>query len=119
MNTVYRGIRRTTWRSWIVVAFVITGWPQQGPALGASAVQSGQYRQGGLTDWLTGTSTGVYVEGSTLRLQEGVTSGSYESPPFQADFAAAVDDSGRLRVVVDQVASLTDASALAWHARLC
>jgi dGTPase len=39
--------------------------------------------------------------------------------PFQADFAAAADDDTRLRVVVDQVASLTDASALAWHARLC
>ncbi len=39
--------------------------------------------------------------------------------PFRADFAAAVDDSGRLRVVVDQVASLTDASAETWHARLC
>jgi dGTPase len=39
--------------------------------------------------------------------------------PFQADFAAASDDAARLRVVVDQVASLTDASALAWHDRLC
>jgi dGTPase len=39
--------------------------------------------------------------------------------PFQADLAAAADDAARLRVVVDQVASLTDASAFAWHARLC
>jgi dGTPase len=39
--------------------------------------------------------------------------------PFRADFDAADDDAGRLRVVVDQVASLTDASAEAWHARLC
>ncbi len=39
-------------------------------------------------------------------------------PPFAADLAAAHDDNGRLRVVVDQVASLTDVSALAWHARL-
>ena len=28
-------------------------------------------------------------------------------------------DAGRLRVVVDQVATLTDTSAVAWHARLC
>jgi dGTPase len=39
-------------------------------------------------------------------------------PAFQADFAAAPDDAARLRVVIDQVASFTDASALAWHARL-
>ena len=38
---------------------------------------------------------------------------------FRADYLAAGDDAGRLRVVVDQVASLTDASALAWHSRLC
>jgi dGTPase len=39
-------------------------------------------------------------------------------PAFRDDFAAAGSDAARLRVVVDQVASLTDASALAWHARL-
>jgi dGTPase len=39
-------------------------------------------------------------------------------PAFRADFEAADSDAARLRVVVDQVASLTDASALAWHARL-
>jgi dGTPase len=37
---------------------------------------------------------------------------------FADDWAAAGDDAARLRVVVDQVASLTDASALAWHQRL-
>lgn len=39
-------------------------------------------------------------------------------PPFAADWADAADDGARLRVVVDQVASLTDVSALQWHARL-
>ncbi|WP_225915347.1 deoxyguanosinetriphosphate triphosphohydrolase [Nocardioides jiangsuensis] len=39
-------------------------------------------------------------------------------PAFRADLAEAGSDAARLRVVVDQVASLTDASALAWHARL-
>ena len=34
-------------------------------------------------------------------------------------YAAAPDDAARLRVVVDQVAGLTDRSVVAWHARLC
>ncbi|MBO0846061.1 MAG: deoxyguanosinetriphosphate triphosphohydrolase [Nocardioides sp.] len=38
--------------------------------------------------------------------------------PFADDWAEAPDDAARLRVVIDQVASLTDASALAWHSRL-
>ncbi|WP_281290298.1 deoxyguanosinetriphosphate triphosphohydrolase [Protaetiibacter larvae] len=37
---------------------------------------------------------------------------------FAADFAAAADDTARKRVIVDQVASLTDPSANAWHERL-
>ncbi|WP_159807606.1 deoxyguanosinetriphosphate triphosphohydrolase [Cellulomonas citrea] len=39
-------------------------------------------------------------------------------PSFAADWRAAGDDAERLRVVVDQVASLTDVSAASWHARL-
>lgn len=39
--------------------------------------------------------------------------------PFLADWRDAADDGARLRVVIDQVASLTDLSAYAWHARLC
>ncbi|MDQ4502784.1 deoxyguanosinetriphosphate triphosphohydrolase [Sinomonas sp. ASV322] len=39
-------------------------------------------------------------------------------PMFAADWRAAADDAARLRVVIDQVASLTDASALAWYERL-
>ncbi|WP_460462442.1 deoxyguanosinetriphosphate triphosphohydrolase [Arthrobacter pigmenti] len=39
-------------------------------------------------------------------------------PPFAADWRAADDDAGRLRVVVDQVASLTDVSATQWHKEL-
>ncbi len=37
---------------------------------------------------------------------------------FAGDWEAAPDDAARLRVVVDQVASLTDASAVVWHDRL-
>ena len=39
-------------------------------------------------------------------------------PAFAADWAEAGDDHARLRVVVDQVASLTDVSAADWHVRL-
>ena len=37
---------------------------------------------------------------------------------FADDWEAAGDDTARKRVVVDQVASLTDVSAMAWHKRL-
>lgn len=39
-------------------------------------------------------------------------------PVFAADFSAADGDAQRTRVVVDQVASLTDQLAIAWHGRL-
>lgn len=37
---------------------------------------------------------------------------------FAADFAAAPSEAARKRVIVDQVASLTDQVAIAWHQRL-
>jgi dGTPase len=40
-------------------------------------------------------------------------------PALRPSFDAAGSDAQRLRVVVDQVASLTDTSAIAWHRRLC
>ena len=40
-------------------------------------------------------------------------------PWIAPEYDAAADDGSRLRVVIDQVASLTDASAVEWHARLC
>jgi dGTPase len=39
-------------------------------------------------------------------------------PVFAPLYRQAGDDPARLRVVIDQVASLTDQAALAWHARL-
>ncbi|MFI7597422.1 deoxyguanosinetriphosphate triphosphohydrolase [Actinoplanes sp. NPDC049681] len=39
-------------------------------------------------------------------------------PVFAAEWKAAGDDAARLRVVVDQVASLTDPAAVAWHRTL-
>jgi dGTPase len=40
-------------------------------------------------------------------------------PWMREGYLAAPDDAARLRVVVDQVASLTDTSALVWHERHC
>jgi dGTPase len=37
---------------------------------------------------------------------------------LRPDWRSAPDDAGRLRVVIDQVAGLTDRSAVGWHARL-
>jgi dGTPase len=37
----------------------------------------------------------------------------------RAPYLAAPDDAAALRVVIDQVAQLTDSSATAWHRRLC
>lgn len=39
-------------------------------------------------------------------------------PAFRPAFDQAGDDAGRVRVVIDQIASLTDISAVAWHRRL-
>jgi dGTPase len=39
-------------------------------------------------------------------------------PLFRPAFLAAGDDAARVRVVIDQIASLTDTSAVAWHRRL-
>ncbi|GII55242.1 deoxyguanosinetriphosphate triphosphohydrolase-like protein [Planotetraspora thailandica] len=39
-------------------------------------------------------------------------------PALRPEFESATGDAGRLRAVVDQIASLTDSSALAWHRRL-
>lgn len=44
--------------------------------------------------------------------------GAALDPSLQADYNAAADDAARIRVVVDQIASLTDASAVEWHRRL-
>jgi len=38
-------------------------------------------------------------------------------PWLRTAYDAAPDDAAKLRVVVDQVASLTDPSALTWHDR--
>ena len=40
-------------------------------------------------------------------------------PVFRPAWDAAPSDDARRRVVIDQIASLTDTSAIAWHRRLC
>ncbi len=55
---------------------------------------------------------GELVEGLARRGRDAL------DPDFAQDFDAAGDDSARLRVVIDQVASLTDASAVRRHAGL-
>jgi len=40
-------------------------------------------------------------------------------PAFAADLRAASDETAARRVVIDQVASLTDQAAISWHHRLC
>ncbi|WP_278259438.1 dGTP triphosphohydrolase [Nocardioides convexus] len=46
------------------------------------------------------------------------TEGTDLDEAFAEDWKQAAGDAGRTRVVIDQVASLTDASAVAWHRRL-
>jgi dGTPase len=52
------------------------------------------------------------VRALTIRAPDGL------DPVFEPLWKAAPDDAARLRVVVDQVASLTDPAAVAWHQRL-
>lgn len=40
-------------------------------------------------------------------------------PAFAADFRNAKDETAARRAVIDQVASLTDQSAISWHRKLC
>jgi dGTPase len=56
-----------------------------------------------------------------IELAAAVQAGAPETldPAFRPDFAAAGSDAARLRVIIDQLASLTDTSAHSWHRRLC
>ena len=43
------------------------------------------------------------------------TGDRYLEPMFAFDWAQAPDDAARRRVVIDQIASLTDSTAVEWH----
>jgi dGTPase len=58
---------------------------------------------------------GVLTELASVLLSSGP---SDLDPGFAADWIDATSDAGRKRAVVDQIASLTDQSAMAWHKRL-
>jgi dGTPase len=63
----------------------------------------------------------VYVQQRELLLELADTllaGPQHLDTAFADDWAVAEDDQARKRVVIDQVASLTDQSALAWHGRL-
>ena len=47
------------------------------------------------------------------------TEGAALEPWLRAEYEAASTDATRKRVIIDQVASLTDVSAAQWHERLC
>jgi dGTPase len=76
----------------------------------AANVMSTNSRQPIYTDQRTMLTSlaGVLLESGPQHLDAG----------FAADWSAASNDAGRQRAVVDQVASLTDQSAIAWHERL-
>jgi dGTPase len=53
----------------------------------------------------------------TMAIERGAP--STLDPMFRPTWADADGDEARRRVVTDQVASLTDTSAMVWHRRLC
>ena len=80
-------------------------------------------KQAGLHQLLVTETEPVYYQQRTLLAD--LVDALYEAgagalePVFAAQWRAASDDGVRLRAVIDQVASLTDVSASAWHARWC
>jgi hypothetical protein len=56
------------------------------PARQAPPVQTGTWTHSEVNDWLPGSFTNTFVEGSVLRLQNGQASGEYISAPLQAPF---------------------------------
>lgn len=80
----------SNWLRALVLLPVVLGWLPTGLAAPvrqtALPVQSGAWTHGEVGDWLPGTFTGTYVEGSVLRLEPGLIRGEYLSAPLQAPF---------------------------------
>jgi dGTPase len=70
--------------------------------------------------WSSYRTTRAHQREVVLKLAQAIAAGAPDTLdlPFRWAFADAHDDAARLRVVVDQVASLTDTSALIRHSRL-
>jgi dGTPase len=69
-----------------------------------------------------GVSTVLTAQRRTLRELVGAlvdSRGAELSLVMRPQWYSAADEDARLRVVIDQVAQLTDSSAIAWHERLC
>ncbi|GAB3281187.1 deoxyguanosinetriphosphate triphosphohydrolase [Actinocorallia lasiicapitis] len=71
--------------------------------------------------WTSFSETRAHQRTIIAELAEAIAAGAPGTldPLFRWAYADADDDAARLRVVVDQVASLTDTSALARHSSLC
>jgi hypothetical protein len=101
--------------------------PEEGSELALDALRLGPGASLDLTDPLHDTVLLTYegsgaldtaaIEGRAAGFVAAGAPGTLE-PWLREAFETAADDAARLRVVVDQVASLTDTSALAWHQRL-
>lgn len=70
----------------LLVSLLIPLWLPVRPEPQAPPVQSGQFRETELADWLQGSLASVYVEGGDLRLQPEQTAGTYESQAFRTPF---------------------------------
>lgn len=82
-----RGV--TTWGVLLLISLLplsAVAEPARKPLLQVPPVQNGAWTHSELNDWLPGTFTNTYVEGSVLRLQGGQGSGEYQSAPLQAPF---------------------------------
>ncbi len=66
------------WRSWFIAPLLLAALPSAVPPPQAPAVQTGRWVKSELNDWLPGTFTNTYVDGSALRLQPEQTSGEFE-----------------------------------------
>ena len=60
------------------------------------------------------TAIGLARRGRDVVLLERAP--AWLEPSFRPSWSDAGDDAARLRVIIDQVASLTDAQAVGWHA---
>lgn len=81
---MHRSIARIRFALAALLLLVVPALADAAPAAQAPAVQTGSWTHSEVADWLPGTFSNTYVEGSVLRLQGGQTSGEFVSAPLQA-----------------------------------